>query len=155
MDVSEQVRSFFSVRDEGSLVKQDQEREVGKGKRHLQSICFMPGVLRRLSYLILKIVTTLFHQIYRWRNWGSNVWSDLFKVTQLANGGLRFKPLFEGLWSSCFTYFVFLLIDLRASVCFQYSSAMRLRQCSVNSNTLVSVRVFAGRRWHKLGLGKI
>lgn len=27
MDVSEQVRSFFSVRDEGALVKQDQERE--------------------------------------------------------------------------------------------------------------------------------
>lgn len=65
MDVSEQVRSFFSVRDEGALVKQDQEKKVGNGKRHLQSTSFMPGVLRRLSYLILKILTTLFHQIYR------------------------------------------------------------------------------------------
>lgn len=62
--MSEQVRSFFSVRDEGTLVKQDQEREVGKEKCHLQSTCLMSGVLHRLSYLILKIVTTLFHQTF-------------------------------------------------------------------------------------------
>lgn len=47
--------------------------------------------------------------------------NDLFKVTQLENGGLSFKPWFEGLQSSYFTYFVFLLIDLRASICFQSS----------------------------------
>lgn len=65
VDMSEQVRSFLSVRVEGTLVKQDQERGVGKGKCHLQSTCFMPGVLHRLSYLILKIVTTLFRQKFR------------------------------------------------------------------------------------------
>lgn len=36
-----------SSQSEGTLVKQDQEREVGKGKCHLQSSCFMPGVLHR------------------------------------------------------------------------------------------------------------
>lgn len=43
MNMLEQIRS----QSEGTLVKQDQEREVRKGKCHLWSSCFMPGVLHR------------------------------------------------------------------------------------------------------------
>ena len=52
-----------------------------------------------------------------------------FKVTQLENGGLGFKPLFEEHQSSCFTYyFVLFLLDVRASICFQSSDEIMIEK---------------------------